>query len=320
MKFLRQSVALSLMAMMFSPMFATAINGGVHPVAGANNRTGQSEPVSLRSTDKGDEFSILMPTQPTTLVTSLRITLKNDAVIDEDRSFAAYADRCVFLVRVLRTSNPRRTLDALAMPNEGGHESGAPMASQDITLGSFKGKQVDSNELGIQYKEHYHRRTQYFATAKKVFAISASARDESNPWLNQFFSTLKLGEMVYDARVTYPHQGEQSRTSDPATLLPPDTNQIFKPEQVTHKAVLVWAPVAPFMQVRHNFNFSNGAIKLEMVLSATGQITDIKVLKGLTQEMNEKVIEAVKYFKFIPAEKDGQPVAQWHTFEYRFDR
>ncbi len=248
----------------------------------------QSQPVLLRSTEKGDEFSILMPAQPTTLVTTLRMTFKNDAVVDEDRTFAAYADRTVFLLRVLKTTNPKKTLDGILAFHEGGDRSGAKFSSQDITLGRFKGKQVDSNEVGVQYQEPYHSRTQYFAMGRKVYAISASARDSGNPWLSQFFSTLKLGEMIYDASAS--KEGDRTSTPNIVPAQSQNTAQTFKPEEVTRKAVLVWTPIAPFMRVPHDVNVSTGTIKLQMVLSATGEITDIKVIKGLTPTMNYRVV------------------------------
>ena len=318
---LRRILAQSLTAAFVLPLLAAPVEGVVHilPAASVCNIPARSEPILLRSTEKGDEFSILMPAQPTTLVTRFEIRLKRDAVIDEDRTFAAYADQAVFLVRVLKTSNPKKTLDAIAASHESDDKSGVKVSSQDIALGNFKGKQVEVSDVSDDYKERYFSRIQYFATKRQVYAISASARDGSNPSISQFFSTLKLGGMVYDADGSDHDKVGKADTPNMVSAQPPRADQIYKPEEVTRKAVFVWTPVAPFMQVPREINFSTGLIKLQMVLSATGQITDVKVLKGLTRNMNEKVIEGVKYFKFIPAEKDGQPVSQWYTFEYSFN-
>jgi hypothetical protein len=57
-----------------------------------------------------------------------------------------------------------------------------------------------------------------------------------------------------------------------------------------------------------------------MLLSAGGDVTEVKVLAGWKPAINEKLMDMAKYTRFIPAEKDGQPVSQWHIAEYVFGR
>ncbi|HYX72576.1 MAG TPA: energy transducer TonB [Nitrososphaera sp.] len=62
-----------------------------------------------------------------------------------------------------------------------------------------------------------------------------------------------------------------------------------------------------------------GRVSVKAVLCSTGKVTDIEVIKGLPYGLTEKVIDAVRKVKFTPAEKDGQVVSQWVTFDYDFN-
>jgi TonB family protein len=62
-----------------------------------------------------------------------------------------------------------------------------------------------------------------------------------------------------------------------------------------------------------------GVVRLHAVLSASGDVTNIIVLKGLPGGLTEKAIEAARQIKFTPAQKDGRAVSQYVTLEYNFN-
>jgi hypothetical protein len=51
-------------------------------------------------------------------------------------------------------------------------------------------------------------------------------------------------------------------------------------------------------------------ITLSAVLCGSGAATDISVIKGLSDAMNEEAIKAARQIQFTPAEKDGQKVSR----------
>ena len=73
---------------------------------------------------------------------------------------------------------------------------------------------------------------------------------------------------------------------------------------------------------------AKGTIVLKAILRASGQITDIKLVKvihdgwsdQLVKERVKKTIKAARGIKFIPAMKDGHPVSQRVQIEYEFDK
>ncbi|MEK6280035.1 MAG: energy transducer TonB [Acidobacteriota bacterium] len=61
-----------------------------------------------------------------------------------------------------------------------------------------------------------------------------------------------------------------------------------------------------------------GFVVLKTLLSAEGEISRVRVVKGLPAGLTENAIRAACKIKFKPAMKDGQAVAQWLTVEYVF--
>lgn len=51
-----------------------------------------------------------------------------------------------------------------------------------------------------------------------------------------------------------------------------------------------------------------GAIVVQYVVSAQGKISDVKIIKGLNQQLNEEVLRVVKTLKYKPALQNGNPV------------
>ena len=62
-----------------------------------------------------------------------------------------------------------------------------------------------------------------------------------------------------------------------------------------------------------------GVVVLTAVFSASGQITNIHVVRGLSDGLNDSAIDAARKIEFEPAIKDGKPVATKMQLEYRFN-
>jgi protein TonB len=55
-----------------------------------------------------------------------------------------------------------------------------------------------------------------------------------------------------------------------------------------------------------------------MIVGADGRPRGLKVERGLGMGLDEKALEAVRTWKFEPAEKDGKPVAVMISVEVAF--
>jgi protein TonB len=53
----------------------------------------------------------------------------------------------------------------------------------------------------------------------------------------------------------------------------------------------------------------NGSVTLAMIVTAEGDVRDLKVIKSLDKGLDKQALAAVSTWKFEPATKDGRPVA-----------
>ena len=66
-------------------------------------------------------------------------------------------------------------------------------------------------------------------------------------------------------------------------------------------------------------NKIQGIVILNVVFTADGRITSIKVVRGLPDGLTEKAIEAAQKIRFQPAVKSGQPVSVRGNLEFSFN-
>jgi outer membrane biosynthesis protein TonB len=63
-------------------------------------------------------------------------------------------------------------------------------------------------------------------------------------------------------------------------------------------------------------NYHRRVITLRALLCGSGTVTNIKVAEGLSDEVNEKAIEAARKIKFTPAEHGGNKVSRFIFLKY----
>jgi protein TonB len=88
--------------------------------------------------------------------------------------------------------------------------------------------------------------------------------------------------------------------------------------EVTVRAVITSKPEPGFTEEARKENVT-GIVRLRAVLSASGDVTNISVVKGLPGGLTERAISAAKQIRFRPAQKDGRTVSQYVTLEYNFN-
>ncbi|MDQ3755772.1 MAG: energy transducer TonB, partial [Acidobacteriota bacterium] len=97
-----------------------------------------------------------------------------------------------------------------------------------------------------------------------------------------------------------------------------DYARTFSPRDVTRKAQIISKPEPTFTEEARKNNIT-GEVVLRMVLSSSGQVTNIQPMKRLPDGLTEKAIAAARLIKFTPAEKDGRKVSQYVTVAYNFN-
>jgi TonB family protein len=65
-------------------------------------------------------------------------------------------------------------------------------------------------------------------------------------------------------------------------------------------------------------NQIEGIVVLNVVFTAEGRITSIRVVRGLPHGLTEKAIEAAQKIRFEPATRDGKPISVRGNLEFSF--
>jgi protein TonB len=61
-----------------------------------------------------------------------------------------------------------------------------------------------------------------------------------------------------------------------------------------------------------------GVVILEAIIDALGNVTDVKVLKGLPAGLSDAAVEAASSWRFEPARRNGDPVPVFYNLTVRF--
>ncbi|HEX8558771.1 MAG TPA: energy transducer TonB [Pyrinomonadaceae bacterium] len=97
-----------------------------------------------------------------------------------------------------------------------------------------------------------------------------------------------------------------------------DYTRPFKPAEVTQRAIITFKPEPGFTEEARRNNVT-GVVRLRAILSASGEVTSLSVVKGLPDGLTEKAIAAARQIRFRPALKDGRSVSQYVVLEYNFN-
>ncbi|SRR6266516_810233 len=93
--------------------------------------------------------------------------------------------------------------------------------------------------------------------------------------------------------------------------------KVYSPKEVTVKAKIKSRPYPHYTEEARQHGVY-GTVVLKLVLRASGDVTDIIVIKGLPYGLSEEGIKAAQGIKFEPALKDDHKVSQSLMVEYGF--
>jgi TonB family protein len=94
--------------------------------------------------------------------------------------------------------------------------------------------------------------------------------------------------------------------------------RVFTPREVDEKARILSRAEPQYTQ-EARANAVEGTVVLRAVFSASGEVTNIRLLSGLPYGLTERAIESARQIRFAPAIKDGRAVSQYIQIEYNFN-
>lgn len=286
-------------------------------------------------TFQGEEFSVALPEMPTLDPTDRQIKGERDK-FDKARIYGAYGNGIVYLIRSYDKPRRNEDFDFFARYFMQSHvytgQSFQMEFRRELQLGMFRGRQYtvkrDNTPEGIPVSSLH-----VYLTSRHAYALRVIGADDEHPDTKRFFSSFNLterpaGRQIVDEwklprppfeRSELVENGEGSggmltpRAAD-APLRP----RIHRGGETTRKAALVSKP-EPLYTEEARRNQVTGTVRLRLVASANGKITNVVAITQLRDGLTENAVRAARHIKFIPAIKDGRPVSQYITIEYNFN-
>lgn len=264
------------------------------------SKISQNDVVWQRINTKDEEFSVYIPGKLRVFTTggfSWSYVIPRPIPIISERVVSTYHNRAVFIIKMFETPSPSELIyryftisaDYKNKPSE-------------ITFNGYKGK------LYIEKGDTFYRQVQCFSIKQRVYVLEVAARDENNPEALQFMSSLKLGRKK-DSPIAPTPITENNATAKPSDI---DRSRVYEGKEVNHRAIILYLPFP-----ERTFG-AKGTVKLRVVLTHSGDVADILVIKGLNQQVNDRVVELAKSIIFLPAERNGHIVSQYHDVEFSF--
>lgn len=261
--------------------------------------TAQQHPQTWkRYTVKGDEFSVTLPTLPAmTTVKTLQMRVQKHR---RERQLRTTLDNVVYTIDVFENPEPRQSLEEF-IAEQNANAAYDLTTERVVTINGFAGKQyLAQNKTPLTT-------VQFFATEKRLIRFSARG-DAENPGVKQFFSSIVLGKKTEGIKVS----------DGPGNPLELETGRIFTAKEIDTKVRLLKKPEPTFTD-RARAEQITGTVVLRAVFSATGEVTNIRVVQGLHGGLTERAIDVARKIKFVPAMKDGKFVSMWLQLEYNFN-
>ena len=286
-----------------------------------------------RYTYTGEEFSVELPGMPTSYQTVRGINGQWRET-EKVRVFSHYADGVVYFVVAYDSPHGSESLDFFAHHLRGAWGLG-PKA--EVTADGFKGVsyEVFAVQRGrIAYDLYGEGRV--FRTKRHAYLALALTKEQGRPEVERFLNSLALGPSPAGERIAEeepipryvpPQQsdGEPGGSEERLKLVRREggareraPGEPHTMQEVGRKALIVYKPEPPYTEAARRKGVT-GVVRLRVVLSSTGRVTDIEVLKSLPNGLTESAMRVARQLRFFPAEKDGRPVSQYVLLENNFN-
>lgn len=191
------------------------------------------------------------------------------------------------------------------------HERLVPIKTEEIN--GFQVKRFSEN------KDKQYFKTQHFQIKNRLYVAKTVSFLENNEITRSFFESIRL---VNKNNSVAPNAPEDATSTTLPDLIEQEPQRLDDLNAVTEKDVdrkviilKILRPKFPMDTIR---NLSSGRLKLKILYSSSGKITNVEVLESPSKQLEKAAIESARNTNFIPAEKDGKLVSVVKTQEYSF--
>src|SRR2546421_28087 len=211
--------------------------------------------------------------------------------------YSGYGDGLIFIIDSYKAEHPEKlSTNQLNLVNE-------TDVFQRIQLGDVMAELFRT--IVPSRTASYTKHTLRFMTQKHLYVIGLMTIEENNPAVDRFITGIRM-------------RNSSDRVTPIAPRAETTSSNIWNAKDVTRKAIVVWKSEPWYTQAARAHRVV-GTVVVQAVFGENGYVTDITVVRGLKDGLDENAIEAARNIRFFPAEKDGQRVSQRMLLEYNFD-
>lgn len=280
----------------------------------------QQVPEWIKIAPSDEHFQVLMPLQPTTETAEHNYVSSHGSATAIGRVYSTASEGSTYMLWSLETSRaPSNQVDeiqsflddyadfvweSLLKPARAASPKAgiAHMAyKSELSMGAIPGREYSLRIGGESGATRF-----YLDGARLYVLIALTAGGDSAP-IKYFFSGF-LAKSPTETPFLQP----------PATLEANSLDQVFKPNETTTKAKVLYKPEPSYTEAARKYSVT-GTVVLRGVISTEGRIIGIHVEKRLPHGLTEASITAAQRVRFTPATKDGLAVFQSIQLEYNFN-
>jgi TonB family protein len=272
----------------------------------------------IQITPKGEEFTAALPEVPAVYSSWSTFSDFLQSLLREKRSraYAASADGTVYVIMSFKgygrdKGKPDKVIETFieGIKKDFTRRSRTHKVDivfeREVTSNGFPGKQYRASindVVGVM---------RCYLAKDHIYLLEAIGSNESNLSTQKFFSSFALAKKSDGSSATISTPTSQLKQQDQGT------NKVYSSDEVDRKALVVIRREAQYTEQALRYGV-NGFVKVRAVLSVSGKVTNIEVVKGLPHGLSESAIGATREIKFVPAMKNGQPVSQYIQIDYAF--
>lgn len=264
----------------------------------------------------GEEFAVFLPQTPSVSNYVRPMSIRN--VAEEGRLYSAYRDGTAYVIISIDNPGGRVSLQAIK------DEIFANEEQQIFVIGSaerVESKVTRHDVKGMQYRSvdaKLSSISEFYVADNHTYFFGVYSEDINQQAVKQFLSSIAVGSKAMAKKLPDLYQPVAKSSDVPADSSDTTKDKVFTTRDVTRKTIVIIKPKPQYTEEARQ-NAVEGTVVLRAVFAASGDVTNIKAVKGLPDGLTEKAIAAARKIKFIPAKKEGRFVSQYIQIEYNFN-
>ncbi len=288
-------------------------------VLASANAFAQDKPEWIRAVSDNGEFSVEVPAEYGFFADKNGYTVpasSNTYELREMRMFNAYTEKTLISFESYKAN--KAALEALRQK-----EFARDAKVSETKLGDVKIKQVV-----IQTPASYAVK-KYFSSKNYIYILTAASRSGETAAMKRFFDSLIFtpgGKALTSTTAKAVAFADLKGTpieidSSPNDSSLKDKNPLPTPpvkDESISNLVIVSKPRASYTDAARQ-NREEGTVKMRVTFSKDGRISKISTMQILKEGLLRQSVFAAIRIKFLPQEKDGEPVTVTKVIEYSFD-